>query len=791
MHFNTRVLLAVLVLALGASLALAQTPQTIVIDGINDFLPGNLAEDDGDDTQHLALDIGQVYMTNDAVNLFLGLEHDRDGWGSVQLGLAIDVNTADGGTTDPWGRQLEWSLAAMKPDFMFYINLDNNWQASYAWDGASWVNTAEGPGSLNWNTGTGFNELAIMLGSLGVSPGDVINYEAWVTQDGPTKGPLDAVANDASQLSTPGVTVWDTDSPIPMLSMLPYTIAAAADPDPPVVAQVRPTEYPVGSFFDVFFNEPIDGATVQAGDFVLTGGDGSAHTAVSAIPDVDPSIVHLEFDNALLPAGELYTLTVSGVTDNAGNSIVQDGDGNVATFMLKEVVFRGKFGFFLEGQEEPHEFSVEGGVAPLSWALCDGAMMMDTGVDDIWEYSTIFCVNGADGAATQDLEWKFVYDCATYEPLAGNRQHTLDLANGAQDIIEVWWNDDDPTSFTAVDIDVHFFVDMNDSALLPGDIVSINGSAAPLTYDQPSLNDLVDDGTGVDAAAGDGIYSTLITFPAGSYKDVTYKFLLNSEYECDEQGDRSLFLNDEEYGGAGNPLVLPVVHYDFCNTLFRAVEVVFTVDMSEAGIVGGDVVGVNGTPNNADPATFDWTIPSLNTMLDDGVAPDAVAGDLIYTAAVVFPDTSAQNIEYKFLLNDAYECQDQPNRTLSINPEMYDALGNPQLVELATYDVCSNLSPVLPGPISLIELRQNMPNPFNPSTEIRFSVPKAGEGSLRVYNLRGELVRTLRDGFFEAGTGSVVWNGRTDEGMNAGSGVYFYRLEVGGDSAARRMLLLK
>ncbi len=83
------------------------------------------------------------------------------------------------------------------------------------------------------------------------------------------------------------------------------------------------------------------------------------------------------------------------------------------------------------------------------------------------------------------------------------------------------------------------------------------------------------------------------------------------------------------------------------------------------------------------------------------------------------------------------------------------------------------------------------PNPFNPSTEIRFSVPEAGEGSLRVYNLRGELVRTLRAGFFEAGAGSVVWDGRAADGVPTGSGVYLCRLEVGGDWAMRRVLLLK
>ena len=79
------------------------------------------------------------------------------------------MGTAEGGTVDPWGRAIEWSLAANKPDFMFYVNLDNNWQASYQWDGASWVGLSSGTGSLGMATGSEFKELAIMLGALGVS----------------------------------------------------------------------------------------------------------------------------------------------------------------------------------------------------------------------------------------------------------------------------------------------------------------------------------------------------------------------------------------------------------------------------------------------------------------------------------------------------------------------------------------------------------------------------------------------------------------------------------------------
>ena len=56
-------------------------PQTIVVDGVNDFLPANLVDADGGDTQFPNIDLGDFYVTNDAVKLYLGFEHDQGGWG--------------------------------------------------------------------------------------------------------------------------------------------------------------------------------------------------------------------------------------------------------------------------------------------------------------------------------------------------------------------------------------------------------------------------------------------------------------------------------------------------------------------------------------------------------------------------------------------------------------------------------------------------------------------------------------------------------------------------------------
>jgi hypothetical protein len=100
-----------------------------------------------------------------------------------------------------------------------------------------------------------------------------------------------------------------------------------------------------------------------------------------------------------------------------------------------------------------------------------------------------------------------------------------------------------------------------------------------------------------------------------------------------------------------------------------------------------------------------------------------------------------------------------------------------------------SVTPVLPG----IEFAtSNYPNPFNPSTTIKFSMPKAGHLSLNVYNVRGQLVKTLIDGARPAGADqSIVWDGSNNQGSNVSSGVYFYEARTNGEVKVQKMALVK
>ncbi|MHB8078654.1 MAG: FlgD immunoglobulin-like domain containing protein [Candidatus Krumholzibacteriia bacterium] len=86
---------------------------------------------------------------------------------------------------------------------------------------------------------------------------------------------------------------------------------------------------------------------------------------------------------------------------------------------------------------------------------------------------------------------------------------------------------------------------------------------------------------------------------------------------------------------------------------------------------------------------------------------------------------------------------------------------------------------------------RNYPNPFNPSTKIEFTLPRAGQVELKIYNVRGELVKTLLNENRDAGTQSVVWDGRNSTGQSVSSGVYFYSLKAGSYEKMEKMTLVK
>jgi hypothetical protein len=97
------------------------------------------------------------------------------------------------------------------------------------------------------------------------------------------------------------------------------------------------------------------------------------------------------------------------------------------------------------------------------------------------------------------------------------------------------------------------------------------------------------------------------------------------------------------------------------------------------------------------------------------------------------------------------------------------------------------------APALAVQLEQNVPNPFNPSTRIVYVVPTGGEVrvTLDVFDVNGRRIRRLASERPSTGRVAIEWDGRDDAGRAMASGVYFYRLVAGATTITRRMTLLK
>ncbi|MCE5271072.1 T9SS type A sorting domain-containing protein [bacterium] len=169
-----------------------------------------------------------------------------------------------------------------------------------------------------------------------------------------------------------------------------------------------------------------------------------------------------------------------------------------------------------------------------------------------------------------------------------------------------------------------------------------------------------------------------------------------------------------------------------------------------------------------------------------------IAGNVVDSVKV---DTQG-NFAFSTLTAGSYSLRvTREGRELSLSRSGFELAGSTGgTVDLGRVTVLGGgTGPELPR-VATPVLNQNSPNPFNPSTTITFDLPEGAalqKVALRVYDLRGATVRVLVDEQLGGGRHSVQWDGRDAQGRQVASGVYFYRLEAGGRSAVRKMILLK
>ncbi|HOD65683.1 MAG TPA: FlgD immunoglobulin-like domain containing protein [candidate division Zixibacteria bacterium] len=230
-----------------------------------------------------------------------------------------------------------------------------------------------------------------------------------------------------------------------------------------------------------------------------------------------------------------------------------------------------------------------------------------------------------------------------------------------------------------------------------------------------------------------------------------------------------------------------------------------TISNCPSGITAADaappaaVVDLRASSGDAD-STIDvvWTATG-----DDGLLGTAAAYEVRYSrtaisesnwsAATLWPSVItplASGLEQRVTLTGL-----QPGEVYYVALKAYDDAANVSPLSnvdtgVAKYGIASDVDPdeTLPGGYVL---DQNFPNPFNPTTSIRFSVPAAGRAELTVYNTAGQEVTRLVDGALAAGEHTVTWDGRDRTGYPVASGVYYYRLAAGDQQHTKKMVLLK
>jgi PKD repeat protein len=123
--------------------------------------------------------------------------------------------------------------------------------------------------------------------------------------------------------------------------------------------------------------------------------------------------------------------------------------------------------------------------------------------------------------------------------------------------------------------------------------------------------------------------------------------------------------------------------------------------------------------------------------------------------------------------------------------EVWEAEKTPPAIQVAKHPAEKPVEVVEATTPTDFVLSQNYPNPFNPETDISYQIPEAIHVTVKIFNMRGEEVRSLVDELKNAGVHTVTWDGLDNLGNKVSSGVYVYRLDAGRFNCTRKMAMLK
>lgn len=859
MKHATSIGMVVLLVILTAGIVLAEGFGTPSVDGQYDAVYGiaEASDPSGDHWDGLnAMDMLDLYVCNDNNFWYFYFTVNENlsttTWGKYLLYIDT-TNDMEGAIRDAWGRKTV-AIDPNKPEFSLNTWVDGQpygpedtqfWVWTQA--GSTWaqLGTADGAG-LTAGTTSG---IEYKLARSRVGDPDTIWVEVWSTGETGNPPAQDTSNDPADDWNASN---WDDTAFVAVSTKV--AVQSGGDTTPPTLDNAFIIESNLDTLIAQFSEPLAPGASEDPGNYTVTGVN-----VIGANLQDDSSEVLLTLD-ADMGLGSCLVLEAVNVEDRAAIPIVDNDTTNVYEFYLTELTFNVHMKRYLReysADPDPDTVALEGSMSPLTWGPTCDDLLTGPDTDSVFTGDFVFMHTCTDEVTdTVNLEYKFTHQCVTWESI-DNHGYML-TGEFPRDTLEIWWNDEAPSDFTDKDIDVIFRAasslayqwDMMD------DSIGIAGSEWPLTWDtDPATNLLNDEGGLPDSTAGDNIFSTRITFPTGSRKDVEFKYAWKGmsdtlyNFECLGQENRNVYLDDLVYSTT-TPIVIDLNFWDICiHHWWWTINPVddATVDAANPDSTYGTIIPsmlhVGEFETNGDIARgclkFDigsWLPPTafvthaylrielLSSFCDsfyidcwegdsDNWNENTVTWNYQNPGASRFLDRQLMNpsggIESWKVTDAVRDCEDD-YVTLVLRAGS-PAEGDSCVAEFWSKDQSDYLKPWLSiwyttttltdiaegeageesGPPARFGLEQNVPNPFNPTTKIRFTLPEPGHVFLTVHDVSGRRVAVLVDEPCLAREYAVPWHGRNDQGEEVGSGIYFARLKAGDFVATRKMVLLR
>lgn len=334
--------------------------------------------------------------------------------------------------------------------------------------------------------------------------------------------------------------------------------------------------------------------------------------------------------------------------------------------------------------------------------------------------------------------------------------------------IEMYWNDQESTTFEIEnigDVPVNFYIrtdETNNSRDISGSFMECDatgftpGETTDWTF--TVYNGAIDN---------EWVSDVWIDFPLGVTVNYASDFTgaSSGDIEWDNTAGQGAYVNwhGETENGWG------VLHDgEFASaTVNVTLSTEFAGDMTIDYTIGGD--GYGADPHIVDgQIMLEYPLRWINLDMSSGTLGIGESQEITvnFDTSDIEEETHTCNI---VITSDSWD-----SRTIPITLSPITIGENPDQLPAATL------------------LKQNFPNPFNPETQIPFSISKPAENvTLGIYNLRGQLLKTLMSSSAQPGNYLLVWDGKDDSGNDVTSGIYFSRLSIDGVSQSKKMILMK